>query len=76
MDDNSKIITISFGETRFMEFKNIETGSIFNQKLVHGDVMIMEKASQSLFTHSIPKDCDNSLKTRISVMVGVPYKRC
>ena len=65
--DGSTIVTISFGESRFIEFKNKTSGSIICQKLKHGDVFVMDKSSQSHYLHSIPPDTNVDLKTRISV---------
>lgn len=65
--DGSSIVTISFGETRFIEFQNVASGSKISQKLFHGDVFIMEKSTQGHFTHSIPQDNKSELKPRISV---------
>ena len=56
IEQDSNIITISFGETRFVEFINTATGSVRCQKLDHGSVFSMHKSSQGLFTHSIPSD--------------------
>ena len=69
IDGNSQIITISLGESRSIEFKHMDTGSITSQKLNHGDVFVMSKLSQGFFTHSITKDQNNSLGPRISITV-------
>lgn len=65
--DGSTIVTISFGASRFIEFKNKASGSIVCQKLDHGDVFVMDKQSQSHFMHSIPPDTNSDLTTRISI---------
>ena len=65
--DGSSIVTISLGETRFIEFKNALSGSKVSQKLTHGDVFVMSKSTQSYFTHSIPPDQKTLLKPRLSV---------
>lgn len=67
IERDSKIVTISFGESRFIEFKNIASGSIRSQKLKHGDIFVMDKTSQSFYTHSVPEDLKTPLGTRISV---------
>lgn len=65
IDPDSQIVTISFGATRTMEFINTANQSVSLVKLSHGDVMIMDKASQSYYTHAIhPESCS---QTRISV---------
>ena len=66
IDENSQIVTISFGESRFVEFQNKKTASKTCYKLSHGDVFVMEKSTQEIFTHSIPKD-KVSEGTRLSV---------
>lgn len=66
IEENSEIVTISLGESRFVEFKNTVTNSKLCHKLDHGNVFVMQKSTQGLFTHSIPKD-DASKKTRLSV---------
>ena len=67
--ENSQIITISLGESRFIEFKHANTGSVVCQKIKHGDIFIMNKLSQGLYTHSIVKDCNSSLGPRMSITV-------
>ena len=67
IENDSKIITISFGETRFIEFRNTVNSSIRTQRLNHGDVFIMDKASQGVYTHSIPQDLKIPLGIRISI---------
>lgn len=77
IDSNSQIVTISFGETRFIEFKNTVTESKINYKLVHGDVFVMDKSTQELFTHSIPKE-NGSNGSRLSVTLRLisPPETC
>ena len=65
--EGSEIVTISLGETRYIEFQSISSASKTIQKLTHGDIFIMEKSSQTLFTHSIPPDVNPDLKPRLSV---------
>ena len=67
--ENSEIITISLGESRFIEFRNASTGSMICQKLNHGDVFVMNKCTQGLYTHSITKDHSSSLGPRLSITV-------
>ena len=67
IEDDSVIITISFGESRSMEFSDRGTGELHNIKLSHGDVTVMTKVSQRYYKHSIPVDtCEG---TRISVTI-------
>ena len=65
--DGSQIITISFGESRFIEFRDSETGSKICQKLSHGDVFVMDKSTQGQFTHSIPMDETKPCGMRLSI---------
>ena len=65
--EGSEIVTISLGETRYIEFQSISSASKTIQKLTHGDIFIMEKSSQTLFTHSIPPDVNPDLEPRLSV---------
>ena len=67
IEDESQIVTISLGGTRFIEFKNSKTGSKICQKLCHGDVFTMEKSTQGLFTHSIPLDEESTGEMRLSI---------
>ena len=62
----SKILTLSFGGTRVIEFKS-NTNSMHNQTTFvrHGDAFVMSQESQNLFKHSIP--ADNSIEPRISI---------
>ena len=70
IDDGSKIVTISFGDSRLMEFRNIETGSKTCEKLSHGDVLVTETSSQRFFTHSILKSATSN-EMRLSVTLRV-----
>ena len=63
---DSKILTLSFGETRTLVFKSInESGPIQTFFVRHGDAYIMSRESQDIFRHSIP--ADNSFESRISI---------
>ena len=61
----SQIVTISFGESRVMEFKNIATSERMPVIVEHGDVILMDQSSQYLYSHSILPS--SSMETRISV---------
>ena len=66
--DNSKIVTVSLGETRQIQFRpktNKSTCGETSFSLVHGTVYSMSKESQDSYQHSIPKD--NSKTPRISI---------
>lgn len=68
--ESSEIITISLGESRVIEFKQASSGSTSSQKLNHGDVFVMNKLTQGLYTHSITEDCNSdSLGPRLSITV-------
>ena len=65
---HSSIMTISFGETRSLQFQSKVTPHTHNAKLSleHGDVLLMSQQSQSYFQHGIPKDTASKLP-RISI---------
>lgn len=67
IEEGSKIITISLGESRFIEFQNIKSGSKICELLHHGDVFVMDKNTQSIFSHSIPADLKSNLGPRMSI---------
>ena len=73
IEDGSPIVTISFGGSRLIEFKNIETGSTICQKLSHGDVLVTETSSQKHFTHSILKSVtSNEMRLSVTLRVITP----
>ena len=65
---NSSIMTISFGETRSLQFQSEVTPRTHHTKLSleHGDVLLMSQQSQAYFQHGIPKNTLSKLP-RISV---------
>lgn len=65
--DGSSIVTVSLGETRFIEFQNTISGSKTIHKLCHGDVFVMSKSAQDLYTHSIPQESNSNLKARLII---------
>lgn len=67
IEEGSEIVTISLGESRFIEFQDVRTGSKLSELLHHGDVFIMNTASQTYFTHSIPVDTNDYLQPRMSI---------
>ena len=63
---DSSILTLSFGETRALEFKSTsEAKSIQTVFVRHGDAYLMTRESQDFYQHSIP--ADSSLQPRISI---------
>ena len=75
---HSSIMTISFGETRSLQFQSKVTPHTHHAKLSleHGDVFLMSQLSQSYFQHGIPKNTASKLP-RISITLRmlkeVPY---
>ena len=65
IESDSDIVTISFGDTRSMEFKSKHSGDLDHVLLSHGEVLIMSRTSQEDFTHAIPLATNKS--TRLSV---------
>ena len=62
----SKILTLSFGGTRLIEFKSTENFGPHQAVFVHhGDAFSMTRKSQNSFQHSIP--VDDSIEPRISI---------
>ena len=66
--DNSFILTISFGDTRRMYFKDIATGKkLCSILLKNCGILIFSKSSQYRFSHSIPSERNgNDYSPRIS----------
>ena len=58
-------MSISLGETRSMYFRNKQNGESNSIILEHGDVLIMTRSSQEVYSHCIPKEPCNH--TRISI---------
>ena len=65
---HSSIMTISFGDTRSLQFQSIDTPHTHYSELSlgHGDVLLMSQQSQSYFQHGIPKNTASKLP-RISI---------
>ena len=66
----SHIVTITLGQTRSIVFKALDHSSMSCDEIVtlnpeHGDVFVMNTASQSNFEHSVP--ADTSTCPRISI---------
>lgn len=55
---NSSVASISIGATRRMRFfqPKVVRGCVQEFHLSHGDVIIMEKGCQQVYTHEIPKE--------------------
>ena len=68
ISQNSSIMTLSFGETRALQFRPKDSHSFSDAtlNLAHGDVVLMSQLSQSHFLHTIPKEPFSS-KPRISI---------
>ena len=63
--EDSLIVMVSLGATRFMCIQNKANDDVTNVELQHGDVLVMTKLSQDYYRHSIPQEfCDYA---RISV---------
>ena len=57
--DDSVILTMSFGESRAMQFKSISSDDNTREEettVMNGDVVLMTRASQNLFKHRIKVD--------------------
>ena len=65
---HSLIMTISFGDTRSLQFQTKDTPHTHCNELSlgHGDVLLMSQQSQSYFQHGIPKNTASKLP-RISI---------
>ena len=67
IEDGTDIVSISLGDSRWMEFKDKSSGMISNAQLMHGDVLIMSKSSQRLFTHSITAEPEKGARMSITL---------
>ena len=75
IEDNSLILTLSFGATRTVEFKEIGEGKCKeNLRVHHGDSFIMSKKSQSYFTHGILKEKSSDKRLSITLRLIKPRK--
>ena len=74
IQDNSLILTISFGTTRTIEFNEIGQSN-WNEslKLHHGDCLLMSQKSQRYFSHGIPQD--QTSEKRLSVTLRLIKSR-
>ena len=68
----SDIVTVSLGDTRNMEFKNKYTGLVENVPMIHGEVLVMNKASQEHFMHSIPASLSNEMRISVTLRLIKP----
>ena len=75
IENGSDIITISFGDTRVMEFQNKQSGHIENVSMSHGEVLIMSKASQNYFTHAIPFASNKSIRLSVTLRQIIPSSK-
>ena len=66
IEPSSDIITISLGESRTMQFQTKFDGTVLNLPVHHGDVVVMSRASQDVYTLSIPHE-PNCRLSRISI---------
>jgi alkylated DNA repair dioxygenase AlkB len=60
------IASLSLGESRVFEIKNIQSKKKFKLQLRHGDLLIMQKGSQSNWLHQLPKS-DHVCSSRINL---------
>ena len=67
IEDDSSILTLSFGETRTFEF--LEKNSSFRTSVVlnHGDALLMTKRSQRYFSHGIPTEANKGLRVSVTL---------
>ena len=72
IESDSDIVTISLGETRAMEFRNRQTGSVKHVDMLHGEVLIMSKSSQDHFTHAIPATMCKNMRLSITLRLIKP----
>ena len=69
--DDSYIVTLSLGTSRFISFRNSNTKVMLaNILLEHGDLLIFSKKSQRLYQHSIRS---GNFKFNYSVTSNSPY---
>ena len=68
---NSDIITLSFGESRVIEFRPIthenQTSQTTCLQINHGEIFLMSRESQNYFEHSVPKDSSKGLRLSITL---------
>ena len=65
---DSSILTISLGSTRNIVFRSkTSVTSDLTQRLNHGDVMLMTRASQDFYEHAIPKDFSKNIRISITM---------
>ena len=67
IDKDSSILTLSFGESRTLEF--LEKNSSFKSSVVlkHGDALLMTKKSQRYFSHGIPIEANKGLRISVTL---------
>ena len=72
--ENSWIMSISFGNPRFMAFSNKSYEIIGKCLMNHGDMIIISKSSQKTFLHGIMQSHLNHTGTRISLTLRLLKK--
>ena len=67
IEDDSSILTLSFGESRTFDF--LEKNSSFKSSVVlnHGDALFMTKKSQRYFSHGIPVEANKGLRVSVTL---------
>ena len=72
IEHDSQIVTISLGDTRDMEFKNKRSGSVDHVPMIHGEVLVMSKASQKHFLHAIPASLSRDMRISVTLRLIKP----
>ena len=72
IENGSDIVSISLGDSRWMEFKNKDNGEITKVQLMHGDILTMSQSSQSRFTHAITAEPGKEARMSITLRQIIP----
>ena len=73
IEEHSLILTISLGETRTLQFKEVgESCWSESVGLCHGDSLLMSKDSQKYFKHGIPQESTSSKRLSITLRLITP----
>ena len=67
IDDDSSILTLSFGESRTFDFLEKDSSFKSSVALNHGDALLMTKKSQRYFTHGIPAEANKGLRVSVTL---------
>lgn len=74
MVKGSSIVSVSFGETRSINFKHDKTGQLVKYDLPSGSVMVMHASANKYWTHAIPKRIKDKSYDNIGPRLNITFR--